>query len=101
MESVVKSLGEIEANMNQLFRTKLISKQWAANIALGVVSLHLEALEISRAENQEERRKALQNFFRHKRRVEKILTQLVEKKEVKKDVEHPNERTALLHSRAL
>lgn len=101
MESVLKSLGKIEARMNQLFQTKLISKQWAAKIALGVVSLHLEALEISRAERQEERRKALENFSKHKGLVEKILNQLAEKKEVEKDVEHPNKRTALANPRTL
>ena len=101
MESVLKSLGKIEARMNRLFQTKIISKQWAANIALGVVSLHLEAFEVSRAENQEERRKASENFFRHKGLLEKILNHLVEKKEVDKDVEHPDKRTALPNPQTL
>jgi hypothetical protein len=76
VESIVKNLGEIEAKMNQLFRTRLVSKQGTAEIALAVVSLHLEASELTEARRNPQRKKALRRFFQHKRVLEKTLSQL-------------------------
>jgi hypothetical protein len=85
MEGIAKSLGNMEARMNQLFQTMLVSKQWTAEIALAVVSLHVEAGEIAKAQTSQERKRALRSFFRRKRVLEKTLGQLVDKKEAKND----------------
>ncbi len=78
MEGIAKSLRNIEARMNQLFRKKLVSRQWTARIVLAVVSLHLEANELTKAQTDPKRKRALRGFFRRKRLVEKTLGQLVD-----------------------